>query len=144
MITIDDIAAAVKSRCDANAAFIAAIPGLSWFARADEQATEPYAVFTIEPDGTPDYDTAGLMVAKYLLRMGVYSDQGKSGHDPQAIQLAMAGALPVTGWSALRDGKVMHCLPRPFGGRFSPVLRAARDVFLSQGQWLLMVSGATS
>lgn len=144
MITLDDIASAVKGRCDANAAFIAAIPGKAWFGQADEQADAPYAVFTLDAEGQPIYQTDGTMGQKYALKMGVYADQGKSGHDPQAIQLAMAGALPVTGWADLRSGKVVHCLPRPFAGRFAPQLRGARDVFLSQGSWLLFVCGSTT
>jgi len=142
MVTLDDLAAAVKARFDAGTDYKAAAPGGMWFGRANEGAAVPYGVFTLEAEGPAQRLTDGTMVQNYALRVGVYSDQGVT--DPQAIQLGMAKALPVTGWVDLRDGKVVHCLPRPFTGKFDPQLRSARDVFLSQGQWLIQVAGATT
>lgn len=140
MVTLDDIAAAVAGRCTASAAFAAAVPGGAWLERADENAPAPYAVFGVERDGPPEFCSDGSFMQGYTVRMAVYSD---SGSDPNAAQVAAAKALNAdpTGWAALRDGRVMHCLPRGYDGRFEPRLRQAKDVFVSGAQWSLLVEG---
>jgi len=142
VITVDDIAAAVLAKCGAT--FETAVPGGAWFLRADENAAEPYAVFAVERAGSPEWVSDGSYLQRFTLRLGVYTSQGVT--DPQAVQLASAAALnpTPTGWATLRDGKVIECLPDGFDGRFQPVLRRARDVFVSGGQWSLLVEGNRS
>lgn len=145
MVTLDGLSAGVLARfAVANpgaADFQTAVPGGAWFGRADEQATAPYLVFTLDEEGEPQRTTAGVMLQKWVLRTGVYTDQGRSGHDPAAVQPAVNKCLPVTGWDALASGRVIHCLPRAPKGTFSPKLRRGTDVFQSQGQWQLLVEG---
>lgn len=145
MVTLDGLAAGVKARfATANpgsADFQTACPGGAWFARADEQAAAPYLVFTLDPDGDPQRQTDGSMLQKWTLQTGVYTDQGRSGHAPAAVQAAVNKCLPVTGWAALASGVVVHCLPRAPRGEFSPKARGGKDVFLSRGSWQLLVAG---
>ncbi|HEY1191552.1 MAG TPA: hypothetical protein VGE74_28225 [Gemmata sp.] len=140
MVTFDDLAAAVVSRCSGSSAFTTAIPGGAWLERADESATAPYAVFGIEREGQPEFQSDGTYIQGFTIRMAVYSG---SGTDPNAAQLGMAAALNTdpTDWDSLRDGRVMHCLPRGYDGRFDPRLRSAKDVFVSGAQWSLLVDG---
>ena len=140
MVTLDDIAAAVRARCDGSAPFTSAVPGKAWHERVEEGAAAPYALFNIERDGQPEFQSDGSFVQAYTVRMAVYSDADAG---PQAAQLAMAAALNAdpTGWAPLRAGSVMHCLPRGYDGKFDPKLRAAQDVFVSGGQWALLIEG---
>jgi hypothetical protein len=139
VITVDDIAEAVAARC--GTAFQAVVTGKAWFARADEAAATPYAVFTVERAGDAEFCSDGSYLQEWTVRMGAYTEQGAT--PPNNVQLAMAAALQAdpTGWDALRDGRVLHCLPQGFDGRFAPQLRHARDVFISGGQWKLLVEG---
>lgn len=139
MITVDDIAAAVASRCGST--FNATLTGKAWFGRADENAGYPYAVFTIERAGEAEFMSDGSYLQEWTVRMGAYTEQGVS--DPNAAQQAMSAAMNAdpTDWDSLRDGRVVHCLPQGFDGKFAPQLRRARDVFLSGGQWKLLVEG---
>lgn len=140
MVTLDDIAAAIVARCGASSAFTTAVPGKAWLERVDETAEAPYALFSIERDGQPEFQSDGSYMQAFTIRMAVYSDAGAG---PQAVQLAMASALNAdpTGWAPLRDGNVMHCLPRGYDGKFDPKLRAAKDVFVSGGQWSMLIDG---
>lgn len=139
MITLDDIAAGVLARLGAT--FEESVPGKAWFKRADENAAVPYAVFTVDRAGPAEWRSDGSYLQPWTLRVGVYTAQGATV--PQAAQAAMAAALnpDPTAWPDLRDGKVFECLPEGFDGEFSPVLRDARDVFVSAGQWGLIVAG---
>lgn len=139
MVTIDDIAAGVFDRT--GGAFLTAIPGKAWFGRVDENAASPYAVFGIERGGPPEFFSDGSYLQEWTLRMGAYTDQGVQ--DPNAVQLAIATAINTdpTSWSALREGRVLHCLPQGWDGRFAPELRHARDVFVAGGQWTLLIEG---
>ena len=141
MVTVDDIAAAVKGRCAGSAAFVAAVPGGAYFERPDEDAAAPYAVFGLDRADDPEFDSGGGYTQGFTLRMAVYSVVGTS--DPQAAQLGMADALNTspTDWAALRAGRVLHGLPRGYDGRFDPKLRNSADVFVSAAQWALLVEG---
>jgi len=136
VITADDIAAAVGAKLGATAA------GGAWFLRAAESADSPYEVFSVDRRGEPEFESDGSYLQEWTVRAAAYSDQG-AGADPNDVQLAMAGAMSAdpTGWPALRDGAVLHCLPDGFDGQFSPTLRRARDTFVAGGQWRLLVSG---
>lgn len=140
MVTGDDLAVAILARCDAT--FQIAVPGKAWYLRADENAATPYSVFGIERAGEPEWQSDGSYLQEFAARMAAYSEQG-AGVDPNVIQLAMAVAMNTapTGWSALRAGRVLHCLPRGYDGRFAPQLRQSRDVFVSGAQWALLVEG---
>ena len=141
MVTFDDIAVAVLARCAGSSAFTTAVPGKAWLDRAGEVDAIPYAVFGIERTGEPDFSSDGSYTQAFTIRMVVYSDQGAT--DPNAAQLAMADALNKnpTNWTALRDGGVMHCLPRGYDGRFDPRLRNAKDMFVSGAQWVMLIEG---
>lgn len=144
MTTIDDIAAGVVGRLESSAAVLAALPGGCWFGRADEQG-EPgaYAVFQLEISGDPEWYSDGTFTATYTLRVAAYSAQGTG--DASAVQRALAEALSteVTEWGDLEAGRVLHCLPRGYDGKFSPTLRSAADVFVSGAQWSLLIEGDT-
>lgn len=139
MITADDIAAAVLARLGTT--FQATVTGKAWYARADEAAAAPYAVFTLDRAGDPEWFSDGSYLQPWALRLGVYTEQGVTV--PHDAQLAAATALNAgpTNWTALRDGTVFECLPQGFDGKFAPQLRRAKDVFVSGGQWRLVVSG---
>jgi hypothetical protein len=139
VITIDDLAAAVGDRCGST--FNATVTGKAWYARADENAATPYAVFTIERVGEPEYMSDGSYLQEFMVRMGAYTDQGVT--DPNTVQQAMSVAMNAgpTSWNSLRDGRIVHCLPQGFDGKFAPQLRRGRDVFLAGGQWKLLVEG---
>lgn len=141
MITFDDIAAAVKARCDAAAEFAAALPGKAWPDRGPDAPAGVYAVFGVERAGDPEFASDGSYLQPFSLRMAAYSPVGTA--DPQAAQRAMAAAInpDPTAWNALRDGKVVHCLPRGYDGKFAPELRSAADVFVSAAQWELLIEG---
>lgn len=143
MTTVDDIAAAVVNRLEGSAAVLAALPGGCWNGRADEQSEGAYAVFALEREGDPEWYSDGTFTATYVLRVAAYTAQ-ESG-DATAVQRALADALSVdlTEWGDLEAGRVLHCLPRGYDGKFSPVLRSARDVFVSGAQWALLIEGDT-
>lgn len=140
MVTYDDIAVAIASRCTGSSVFGSAVPGKAWLDRADENVAAPYAVFGIDRAGAPEFSSDGSYTQAFTIRMAVYTD---SGTDPNEAQLAMADALNrnPTMWAALRAGQVMHCLPRGYDGRFAPQLRNAKDVFVSGAQWTMLVEG---
>lgn len=141
MVTFDDIAAAVIARCTASSAFTTAIPGKAWLERVDENAAGVYALFGIERAGEPEIESSGTYLQRFMLRMAAYSDIRTA--NPQTAQLAMADAINTgpTDWDPLRDGKIVHCLPRGYDGQFDPTLRQASDVFVSGSQWELLVEG---
>lgn len=142
MVTYDDIATAVVARCEASGDFAAAVPGKAWCERADENAPAgTYAVFGIERLGDPEVFSDGSYLQRFTLRVATYSDIRSA--DPQAAQRAVAGAINTdpTGWDSLRDGRVVHCLPRGYDGKFDPKLRAASDVFIGGAQWELLIEG---
>jgi hypothetical protein len=143
VVTLDAIAAAVLYRFGGSNAgsadFRSLAAGGCWYARADEQAASPYAVFTLDPEGDPKRLTDQGWWQAWALRVGVYTDQGRTGHDPGPLQAAVAACLPQTGWQAVTGGAVVHCLPRAPLGSFAPQLRAGRDVFLWRGQWQLLI-----
>lgn len=144
MVTFDDIAAAIVARCNASSDFTTAVPGKAWLDRAGEIDSVPYAVFQIERTGNPEFESDGSYIQEFTIRMAVYSDV--SATDPNAAQLAMADAInsnPTT-WTALRDGNVMHCLPRGYDGKFDPTLRNSKDLFVSGAQWSMLVEGNLS
>lgn len=142
-LTLDDIAAAVLYRFGASNAgsadFRTLATGGAWFGRADEQAAAPYAVFTLDPEGDPKRLSDQSWWQAWALKVGVYTDQGRSGHEPKPLQAAVAACLPQTGWQAVAGGLVVHCLPRAPVGSFAPRLRAGKDVFLWRGQWQLLI-----
>lgn len=143
MVTLDALAAAVLYRFGTSnagsATFRSLAAGGAWYGRADEQAAALYAVFTLDPEGDPVRQTDGSFLQRWALKVGVYTDQGRSGHDPAPVQAAVAACLPQTGWQAVTGGKVVHCLPRSPAGQFAPRLRGGKDVFLWRGQWQLLV-----
>lgn len=142
MITVTDIAAAVFDRCSGTAAFTNVLTGKAWFLRADEASATPYSVFTIERAGDAEFMSDGSYLQEWIVRMGAYSEQGVT--PPGDVQQAMTAAMNPnpTAWDSLRDGYVLHCLPQGFDGKFAPQLRQARDVFISGGQWKLLVEGS--
>lgn len=143
MTTVDDIAAAVVNRLEGSAAVLAALPGGCWNGRADEQSDGAYAVFQLELSGEPEWYSDGTFTANYVLRVAAYTAQGTG--DASAVQRALADALStsVTDWGDLEAGRVLHCLPRGYDGKFSPTLRSAADVFVSGAQWGLLIEGDT-
>jgi hypothetical protein len=154
MVTLDDIAAAVIARCAASSEFAAALPGGAHLDRGPDQPAGAYAVMTLERDGDPEWDSGGVYLQGYTLRMVAYTVQGLRGDNatpqqasdvrsPQAAQLALAAALNVnpTAWDALRDGRVNVCLPRGYDGKHAPELREGRDVFAAAAQWHLLIEG---
>lgn len=141
MITLDDLAAAVKSRLDAAPAVANALPGGTYFDRGPDQPAGAYAVFTLEREGETEWFSDGSYLQGYVLRVACYTCQGRG--DPAAAQLALAAALnpqPVP-WATLRAGVVMSCLPRGYDGKHAPDLREGKDVFAAAGQWALIVDG---
>ncbi len=121
-------------------AFTTAIPGKAWWLRAKSETRVPYAVFTFQENGSPEYVSDGSYTQNWTMRLGVYSDQAVS--DPKVIQLAAVNAINVyTVNVALRDGKILHVLPMGWDGKFAPQLRQASDVFVSGSQWSLLVNG---
>ncbi len=142
MVTLDDIAAAGKARTLATPAFTAALPGKAWFSEGPDTPEGAYAVFTLETDGEPEWESSGTYLQGYTLRMVAYTSQG-GAVTPQEAQLAMAAALNPnpTGWDALRAGRVNICLPRGYDGKHAPELRQGKDVFAAAGQWHLLVEG---
>ncbi len=143
MVTLDDIAAAVKTRCGV-AAFTEALPGGLWLDRGPEEPTGDYAVFTLEIDGEAEWFSDSSYLQGYKLRMVAYTVQGSAGSTPQAAQLAMAAAVKgsgPTGWAALREGRVNIVLPRGYDGKHEERLREGRDVFAGAGQWFMLIEG---
>lgn len=139
MITVDDLAEAVADRC--GTPFQAVVTGKAWYGRAGEATATPYAVFTIERAGDAEFMSDGSYLQEWIVRMGAYTEQGET--PPNDVQRAMSVAMNAgpTAWDALRDGHVLHCLPQGFDGKFAPQLRRAADVFISGGQWKLLVEG---
>lgn len=144
MVTLDDVAEVVKARCAAAPRFAAALPGGAWFGRGPDEPAGNYAVFTLAAEGDAAVESDGSFTQTYGLRIGAYSYQGAAeATSSAAAQLALAAALGAdpTDWDALRDGRVMHCLPRGFDGKFDPAQRDGRDVFVSGGRWALLIEG---
>lgn len=144
MTTADDIAAAIVNRLEGSAAVLTALPGGCWYGRADEQAPAgAYAVFALEIAGDAEWYSDGTFTCPYTLRVAAYSAQGSG--DATAIQRALAEALSTspTDWGDLEQGRVLHCLPRGYDGKFSPTPRSAADVFVSGAQWSLLIEGDT-
>ena len=141
MVTFDDLGAAIAARCAASAAFAAAVTGGLFFDRDDTDAATPYGVCGIERAGDPEFDSGGGYTQAFTVRMVVYAELAKK--DANVIQLAMAAAMNTnpTGWAALRAGRVMHCLPRGYDGKYAPKLKDGKGVFVSGGQWSLLVEG---
>lgn len=144
MVTLDDIATAVKARCDASADFRAALPGGLHQDRGPDQPSGAYAVFTLALEGEPEWFSDGSYLQGYVLRLTAYTTLGKTDEPtPQQVQLAMVAALngsPAT-WDALRDGSVNICLPRGYDGKHDPQLREGKDVFAAADQWHLLIEG---
>ena len=134
----------MRARCAASAAFALALPGGAWLGRGPDEPAGAYAVFTLELDGDPEFCSDGSYTQGYVLRVGAYSYQGDGAATaPQATQSGMAAALnrDPTDWDALRDGRVLHCLPKGYDGRFDERLREGRDVFVSGGRWVILIEG---
>lgn len=153
MITLDDLAAAVVARFAASADFAAALPGGCHHDRGPDAPGGAYAVFTLALDGEPEWFSDGSYLQGYTLRVACYTPQGlRADYTPaqpgdgaaaQAAQLALAAALnpgPTT-WAPLRAGRVNVCLPRGYDGKHAPELRSGKDVFVSAGQWHLIIEG---
>lgn len=141
---MDDIATAVKARCDASAEFAAALPGGLHQDRGPDQPAGAYAVFALTLEGDAEWFSDGSYLQGHTLRMTAYTTLGKTGEPtPQAVQLAMAAALNPgpTEWDALRDGGVNVCLPKGYDGKHDPALREGKDVFAAAGQWHLLIEG---
>ncbi len=144
MVTLDDIAAGVRSRCTALAQFATALPGGLWLDRGPDTPTGDYAIFTLERAGEPEFDSAGEYLQPWTLRMVGYTVQGLTGGStPQQVQLAMDAAITPgpTSWDDLRAGNVNCCLPQGYDGKHESRLREGKDVFAGAGQWALLIEG---
>jgi hypothetical protein len=134
----------VTARALASADFTAALPGKAWLDRGPDEPDGAYAIFTLEKDGEPEFESDGTYLQGYTLRMAAYTVAGRENTaTPQEAQLAMVAALNAnpTTWDALRDGRVNVCLPRGYDGKHAPELREGKDVFAAAGQWHLLIEG---
>lgn len=154
MVTLDDISAAVKARCAASSEFAAALPGGLWLDRGPDAPAGDYAIMTLERAGQPEWDSGGVYLQDWTLRIVTYVVLGlrpdretpleaADANPAQAAQLALAAAINPnpTSWDALRAGSVNCCLPQGYDGKHEPELRESKDVFAAAGQWGLLIEG---
>lgn len=149
MVTPDDVAAAIQTRCAATAAVAAAIPGGVWYpAGPDAPAAYPYAVLKVEA-GEARLTSGDLYTQPFTAKVSAYVPVGAGGCDPAAVSRALADALAVgPAAAALRAAplrnpgeRVLHARPLAPSGENAPESREGRDVFRAGLAVELLVQG---
>lgn len=88
-MTDADLCVALASAWDNDALLPTLVTGGLHFHRADKDATDPYAVYTVKPQ-EPDFATEGVAFLPYLVSVAVYSAAGAFATKPIAKRLQQA------------------------------------------------------
>lgn len=152
MITVDDIAGAVKARCDAVTNFTTAVPGAAWFGTGpDAPAGYPYLVFTVEA-GEARVASGTAYVQAFVAKLAAYAPVGASGVNPQNVAKALdecfgtAAGQTAMKASVLRNAaeRILHSRPLAPSGAFDKSRREGRDVFVVGAGYELLAQGDRS
>lgn len=152
MVTIDDIAGAVKARLAAVSGQATTCPGGHWFDRApDAPDGYPYDVFRVRSaQSTPT--TGGGYVQIFTVELAGYCPIGDTGVNTQSVQQlfndALVSSAAVTALQAvsLRNAteKILAGRLADEEGRYDRSQRQGRDVFVAGMTAELIVQGDRS
>ncbi len=152
MVTVDDVAGAVKARADAVNAFTAAVPGKAWFATGpDAPDAVPYLVFTVEP-GEAKVASGSAYLQPFIVRLAGYAPVGASGVNPNAVSQAVDACFgTAAGQTAMKatvlrsaTERILHSRPLAPSGTFDKDRREGRDVFIAGASFELLTMGDRS
>lgn len=137
MVTVDDVAGALKTRLAATSGYTAAIPGGTWLDRGpDAPAGYPYLVLKIEP-GEAELFSGSASLQPFTVTLAAYCPVGASGVNVATVEQVLNTAMASQAGNAalqaanLRNAgdKILHCLPVRPGGKYDLTMREGRDVF---------------